>query len=155
MKVEKDYEELLESFNKNKVKYCIIGAYALAFFARPRYTKDIDILVENSIENARRILKALNEFGFGSLQLSEEDFTESGQIIQLGYEPVRIDLITSIRGVDFQQIWKNRVTGKFGQQQVFFIGMDDFITSKKISNRRQDQADLEVLQEVLNRKKNS
>ena len=155
MKVEKDYEELLESFNKNKVKYCIIGAYALAFFARPRYTKDIDILVENSIENARRILKALNEFGFGSLQLSEEDFTESGQIIQLGYEPVRIDLITSIRGVDFQQIWKNRVTGKFGQQQVFFIGMDDLIASKKISNRRQDQADLEVLQEVLNRKKNS
>ena len=152
MKVEKDYEELLELFNKNKVKYCIIGAYALAFYARPRYTKDIDILVENSIENARRILKALQEFGFGSLQLSEQDFTESGQIIQLGYEPVRIDLITSIRGIDFQQIWKNRATGKFGQQQVFFIGMDDLIASKQISNRSQDRVDLEMLQEVLNRK---
>jgi hypothetical protein len=149
VKVEKDYEELLELFNKNNVKYCIIGAYALAFYARPRYTKDIDILVENSIENARRILNALNEFGFGLLQLSEQDFTESGQIIQLGYEPVRIDLI------DFQQIWENRVTGQFGKQQVFLIGMDDLITSKKISHRRQDQADLEMLQKVLNKKKNS
>jgi hypothetical protein len=155
VKVEKDYEELLELFNKNNVKYCIIGAYALAFYARPRYTKDIDILVENSIENARRILNALNEFGFGLLQLSEQDFTESGQIIQLGYEPVRIDLITSIRGIDFQQIWENRVTGQFGKQQVFLIGMDDLITSKKISHRRQDQADLEMLQKVLNKKKNS
>ncbi len=82
MKVEKGYEELLESFNKNNVKYCIIGAYALAFYARPRHTKAIDILVENSIENARRILKALNEFGFGSLQLLERDFTEPGQIIE-------------------------------------------------------------------------
>ena len=155
MKVEKDYEELLELFNKNNVKSCIIGAYALAFYARPRYTKDIDILVENTIENARRILKALNGFWFGSLQLSEQDFTESGQIIQLGYEPVRIALITSIRGIDFQQIWENRVTGQFGKQQVFLIGMDDLITSKKISNRRQDQADLEMLQKVLNKKKNS
>ena len=129
-----------------------ISGYALAFYARPRYTKDIDILVENSIENARRILKALQEFGFGSLQLSEQDFMEPGQIIQLGYEPVRIDLITSIRGIDFQQIWKNRATGKFGQQQVFFIGMDDLIASKQISNRSQDRVDLEMLQEVLNRK---
>jgi hypothetical protein len=111
--------------------------------------------VENSIKNARRILNALNEFGFGSLQLSEQDFTESGQIIQLGYEPVRIDLITSIRGINFQEIWKNRVTGQFGQQQVFFIGMDDLIASKKISNRGQDQADLEMLQEVVNKKKSS
>lgn len=149
MKVEKDYEELLGLFNKHSVKYCIIGAYALAFYARPRYTKDIDILVENSIENAWRILKALHEFGFGSLPLSEQDFTEPGQIIQLGYEPVRIDLITSIKGIDFQEIWKNRSLGKFGEQQVFFIGINDLIASKKIANRSQDRADLEVLLEVL------
>ncbi len=155
MKVEKDYEDLLEFLNKHSVKYCIIGSYALAFHARPRYTKDIDILVENSIENARKILNALNEFGFGSLQLSEEDFTELGQIIQLGYEPVRVDLITSIKGMDFHKIWNNRVTGKFGLQEVFFIGVDDLISSKKISNRSQDQADLKMLQKVLNRKKNS
>lgn len=88
----KRLEDLLGLLNKHNVKYCIIGSYALAFHARPRYTKDIDILVGNSIENAQKILDALNEFGFGSLQLTEEDFTEPGQIIQLGYEPVRVDL---------------------------------------------------------------
>ena len=153
MKVEKDYEDLLELLNKHNVKYCIIGSYALAFHAEPRYTKDIDILVENSIENAQKILDALNEFGFGSLQLTEEDFTEPGQIIQLGYEPVRVDFMTSIKGMDFHNIWKNRVTGKFGLQKVFFIGAEDLIASKKISNRSQDQTDLKVLQKFL--KKNS
>lgn len=76
MKTQKDYEELLELLNKHKVKYCIVGSYAVAFYSRPRYTKDIDILIEPTPENAGKILKALNEFGFGSLKLSEKDFTE-------------------------------------------------------------------------------
>ena len=151
MKVEKDYEDLLELLNKHKVKYCIIGSYALAFHARPRYTKDIDILIEISIENAR-ILDALNEFGFGSLQLTEEDFSEPGQIIQLGYEPVRVDLITSIKGIDFHKIWGNRVTGKFGSQTVFFIGAEDLMAAKKISNRSQDQTDLKILAEFVKKR---
>lgn len=147
--MEKDYEELLRLLNKHSVKYCIVGAYALAFYARPRYTKDMDILVGPSAENAGRILEALREFGFSSLPLSEQDFTEPGQIIQLGYEPVRIDLITAIEGMDFQEIWQNRTMGQFGQQQVSFIGVNDLIACKKIANRSQDRADLEVLQEVL------
>jgi len=136
-------------FNKHSVRYCIIGAYALAFYVRPRYTKDIDILVENSTENARNVLKALQEFGFGSLPLSEKDFIEPEQIIQLGYEPVRIDLITSISGMDFQEIWENRSVGRFGRQQAFFIGMNDLIATKKIANRSQDKADLELLERVV------
>jgi hypothetical protein len=95
MKVEKDYEELLKFFNERGVKYCIVGSFALAFYARPRYTKDMDILVEPTVENAGRIIASLNDFGFGSLALTENDFTEKGQIIQLGYEPVRVDIITS------------------------------------------------------------
>ncbi len=86
MKTEKDYAELLELLNKNKVKYCIIGAYAVAFYAMLRYTKDIDILIEPTPGNARKILKAVNEFGFKSLNLSEKDFTGEEQIIQLGYD---------------------------------------------------------------------
>ena len=86
MKVEKDYEELLQLFNKHSVKYCIVGSYALAFYARPRYTKDMDIMVGHSLENARRILTALREFGFSSLQLSEHDFTEPGQILDYSYQ---------------------------------------------------------------------
>ncbi len=87
MKTEKDYEEFLELLNKHKVRYCIIGSYALSFHARPRYTKDIDILVEASPENAKKILTVLDKFGFGSLNLRIEDFSEKGNIIQLGYEP--------------------------------------------------------------------
>jgi hypothetical protein len=109
----------------------------------------MDILVEPSPENARKILEALQEFGFSSLPLSEEDFTEPGQIIQLGYEPVRIDLFTPVKGIDFQEIWKNRALGQYGRQQVFFIGFNDLVSLKRDAGRSQDRADLEVLQAVL------
>ncbi|MBN1444538.1 MAG: nucleotidyltransferase [Candidatus Omnitrophica bacterium] len=145
MKTEKDYAELLELLNKNKVKYCIIGAYAVAFYAMPRYTKDIDILIEPTPGNARKILKALNEFGFKSLNLSEKDFICEEQIIQLGYEPVRIDIITSISHLDFAEIWKNRKKGQYGKIKVNFIDLAHLIKSKKVSGRKQDKADLELL----------
>ena len=145
MKVVPDYEELLKLFDKHKIKYCIIGAFAVAFYAKPRYTKDIDILVEPSYENGKNIIDALKEFGFGSLKLSAQDFTQEKQIIQLGYEPVRIDLITSIEGVGFDEIWKHRKHSNYGKQKVFFIGIDELIKNKKKSKRKQDQADLEIL----------
>ena len=148
MKTEKDYEEFLELLNKHDVRYCIIGAFALAFHARPRYTKDIDVLIEATIENARRLLVALDEFGFGSLNLAVEDFSTKGNIIQLGYEPVRIDIITSIEGLDFSDIWKNRVQGLYGRHTVNYIDRENLIRAKKISNRAQDQADLELLLSV-------
>ena len=84
MKLEKDYEEFLSLLNKHNVKYCIIGAYAVAFYAKPRYTKDIDILIEPSIENANKILKVLVKFGFGEISISLEDLTSEGNILQLG-----------------------------------------------------------------------
>jgi hypothetical protein len=146
MKTEKDYEEFLELLNKHKVRYCIIGSYALSFHARPRYTKDIDILVDASQKNAEKILRVLDEFGFGALDLRVEDFSEKGNIIQLGYEPVRIDIMTSLEGLDFSDIWKTRVRGPYGKQMVNFIDRENLIKSKQISNRTQDKADLELLQ---------
>ena len=145
MNVEKDYEDLLRLFNKHKVKYCIIGAYAVAFYARPRYTKDIDILIEASLDNGKRIVDALNEFGFKSLCLTAKDFTKEKQIIQLGYEPVRIDILTSISGFTFQKIWKNKKSGSYGRQKVYFIGLEDLMKSKRKSKRKQDQVDLDLL----------
>lgn len=145
MKTEKDYEEFLELLNKHSVRYCIIGSYALAFHAKPRYTKDMDILIEASGENAKKLLKALSEFGFGSLDLSVEDFTQAGKIVQLGYEPVRIDIMTSIAGLDFSEVWRNRVQGPYGSQTANFIDRQNLIKSKQISNRTQDKADLELL----------
>jgi len=140
-----DCEEFLELLNKHKVKYCIIGSYAIAFHARPRYTKDMDILVDASVENAKKIIAVLNEFGFGSVNLTEQDFSVKGNIVQLGYEPVRIDIITSIKGLDFADVWNNKVNGQFGKQKVYFIDRKNLIKSKTISNRTQDRADIELL----------
>ncbi len=145
MGIEKDFEELLKLFNRNKVKYCIVGAYAVDFYAKPRYTKDRDILIEPETENAKRIVKSLNEFGFKSLGLGEKDFNQKGAIIQLGYEPVRVDIMTSIEGCDFKEVWKNRKSGMYGKEKVFFIGKNELIKNKKASRRKQDKVDLDIL----------
>ncbi len=145
MKVEKDYEDLLGLLRKYKVRYCIVGAYAVAFYGRPRYTKDMDILVEPTVENARRMVKALNDFGFASLKLKEKDFAKKGNVIQLGYEPVRVDILTSLKGVPFETLWKKKRLGSYGRHRVFFIGKNELMRNKKLSGRKQDLADLEAL----------
>ena len=142
---ERDYEELLGLFNKHRVRYCIVGAYAVAFYARPRFTKDLDILVEPSMKNGRRIIEALKEFGFGGLELGPEDFAKPDKVVQLGYEPLRVDLLTSIPGCAFEQVWKHRVRGKYGRQPAVFIGREDLIRNKHLSGRHQDRADVETL----------
>jgi len=148
MEIEKDYEDLLKLFNKHKVRYCIIGAYAVAFYARPRYTKDMDILIDPDVKNAKKILEALNEFGFKNVGLSVKDFTKKGRIVQLGYEPVRVDVITSIEGISFKKIWDNRKKGTYGKQKINFVALKDLIKIKKISKRKQDQADLDILRRL-------
>jgi len=145
VKTEKDYEEFLALLNKHNVRYCVIEAFAVAFHARPRYTKDMDILIDPTTDNAKRLLIALDEFGFGSLNLTVEDFNTQGNIIQLGYEPVRIDIITSIKGLKFSDIWNRRIQGPYGKQTVNFIDRENLIRAKKISNRPQDIADLKLL----------
>ena len=151
--IEKDYEEFLRLLNKHKVKYCIVGAYALAFYAAPRYTKDMDVYLEQSIDNASRILEALREFGFADLKITEKDLLEPKAIIQLGFEPVRIDLITFIDGCSFKRTWKNRNKGKYGKEKINFIGLKELIQNKRASNRLQDQADLELLKQYSAHKK--
>ena len=145
MRVEKDFEELLGLFNRHKVRYCIVGAFAVALHSRPRYTKDLDILVDPTLENGRRIVKALKDFGFGSLKISERDFAQKGKWIQLGYEPVRADLITSLEGLDFDEVWKGRKRDRYGQHAVNFIGRQELIKAKRLAGRKQDLADLDIL----------
>ncbi len=145
MKIEKDFVELLELLNKKKVKYCIVGAYAVGFYGYPRFTKDMDILVEPTLENGRRIIKALKEFGISSSDLTEKDFVEKDRVIQLGYDPVRVDLLTSLEGFAFHRIWKNKNKGKYGNQQVFFIGWKELIENKRKMGRSLDPIDLENL----------
>ncbi|MBU0672625.1 MAG: hypothetical protein KJ732_06330 [Candidatus Margulisbacteria bacterium] len=145
MRLEPDYEELLRSFNKHKVKFCIVGAYALAFHAQPRYTKDMDILIEASTKNGAKIIKALKDFGFGTLKLSANDFTKEKQVVQLGYDPVRIDLLTSVEGCTFKEVWQHKKAGEYGEIKVYFIGRNELIKNKKALSRPQDKVDLELL----------
>lgn len=147
MEVQKDFRDLLELFNKHKVDYIIVGAYALGFHGAPRYTGDLDIFVKPDPTNARSIMQALNAFGFGSAGLTAADFGEEGKIIQLGFPPVRIDIITSITGVSWEQAQSGRVKGHFGDLMVYYIGRDDFIANKKALGRKKDIADLEAVGE--------
>ena len=117
MKAEKDYEELLKLFNNNKVRYCVVGAYALAFHAQPRFTQDMDILVDPDEKNAEKIIKSLKEFGFSSLKLKERDLTGKNKIIQLGYAPLRVDILTSVDGCGFEEVWKGRARGRYGREK--------------------------------------
>ena len=154
MWVEKDYEEFIKLLNKHRAKYCIIGSYAVAFHAKPRYTKDIDILIEATSQNWKKIKKALDEFGLKELNLSESDFSQKGKIIQLGYEPVRIDILTSLEGFDFKDIWKKRAAGLYGRERTYFMGLDDLIKSKRLSQRAEDKIDLEVLRKAKQKQAN-
>ncbi len=146
-KVPDEFKELLELFAANGIEFIIVGGYALAFHGAPRFTGDMDLLVRPNHENAERILSALEEFGFGSLDLSEKDFESPSQVVQLGRPPVRVDIITSIDGVPWQDAWAGKAPGKCAEVPVFFIGRHDLIRNKRAVGRRQDLADLEALGE--------
>ncbi len=128
----------------------MIGGYALAVHGRPRYTKDIDIWLELSSENAERVVKALNDFGFASLGLSQADFIEKDQMIQLGYPPNRIDLLTAADGVEFRNCYENRVKIEIDGVMINFIDLENLKANKRATGRLQDLADLEALQNVGN-----
>ncbi len=147
MESKTDYRELLALFNAHEVRYLIIGAYALAFHGAPRYTGDLDILVQPEAENGGRILRALEEFGFGSLGLTVDDFSVPDRVVQLGVPPVRVDIVTSITGVSWDEAEKSRVEGRFGSVPVSYIGKDAFLRNKRALGRIKDLADAEALGE--------
>ncbi len=144
----KDFVELFECLSRRKVKALVVGAHAVAYHAKPRYTKDVDVLIEPSAANAKCLLQALDDFGFGSLDLAIEDFSGPGKIVQLGYEPNRVDFITSLGSVSFEQAWAGRVEGRYGTQSVFFLGRRELMRAKEDAGRPQDLADLEWLRQV-------
>jgi hypothetical protein len=140
-----DFKEFIQLLNDNQVNYLVIGGYAVAVHGHPRYTKDIDIWIEISEENSQKIITALTEFGFGSLGLTAQDFQETHQIIQLGYPPSRIDLITSPDGIDFQTCYASKIEVLLDSIPVKFIDLDNLKKNKLASGRLQDLADLENL----------
>jgi hypothetical protein len=137
---------LFACFAAHRVRYLVVGGHAVAFHAKPRFTKDIDVWLETTADNARRVLAALDEFGFGTVGLREEDFTTPGMVVQLGVAPNRIDLLTAIDGVEFAEAWEGRVEGAFGDQRVSYLGRRELVRNKTASGRAQDLADLEALE---------
>lgn len=145
--VQQDFRDLLALFNGHEVDYIIVGAYALAYHGAPRYTGDIDIFVRPDPDNAQRILDALDDFGFGSVGLKIEDFTNPDNVVQLGVPPVRVDILTSITGVSWEQATAGRVEGTYGDVAVYYIGRKEFIRNKRALGRKKDLADLEAIGE--------
>lgn len=141
-----DFKEFIESLNSNKVRYLVIGGYAVALHGHPRFTKDLDIWVDNSTENAKAIIKALEQFGMGSLGLIEEDFKEPDQVIQIGYPPNRIDVLTSASGITFAECFESKLSVLLDGIEVYFIDLEHLKKNKKATNRLQDLADLENLE---------
>lgn len=150
-----DYKEMLELFNKYNVKYLVVGAYAMGNYGYSRHTLDIDLWIEKSIENANNILKAFDDFAI-PFELKADDLLQDNFIIQIGIEPLRIDIITDIDGVDFSDAWLNKTNNSLFGQEVNFISIKDLVKNKKSTNRTKDKYDvceLEKLQQVVKKRK--
>jgi hypothetical protein len=145
MEISKDFEEFFELLNGHNVRYLIVGGYAFAIHAKPRFTNDLDVFIEPDRSNASNVLKALEDFGFGNVGITLEDLQKIDHVIQLGYPPYRIDLMTSISNVTFADAWERKVTAKYGEQTVYYIGKEDLIASKKGAGRKRDLQDLDEL----------
>ena len=143
----KDFKEFVELLIKHKVDYLVVGGYAVGIHGHPRYTGDLDIWLNISDENAQRILAAVNEFGFSSYKLSIKDFMKEGSVIQLGYPPLRIDLLNQIDGVTFSECFRKKKEVTIDEVKVNFICYNDLLKNKRVSNCPQDIADLDNLQE--------
>jgi len=149
MILEKDFEDFVKLLNNYRVAYMIVGGYALALHGKPRHTGDLDIWIDISEVNAAKLVMVLEEFGMGSLGLEKEDFLKPGFMSQIGYPPLRIDILNSIDGVSFSD-------ASIGMQIVHlendlilnYIGLDDFLLNKQASGRKQDLADIREIKKL-------
>ena len=139
-------EKFFRLLNDHNVQYLVVGGYAFAIYARPRFTNDLDIWILDDKENAERVMGVLEDFGFCDLNISVDDLINPEKVIQLGYPPLRIDLMTSIDGVEFPQAWQCRDTSSYGSQKVNFICKQDLIRNKRASGRPIDLHDLKELE---------
>lgn len=150
--LQSDLREFIGLLNSLKVEYLIVGGHAVAFHGHPRFTGDIDFFIRATSENADRVLRVLDAFGFGSLGISAADLTEPGQVVQLGRPPNRIDILTSISGVDFDSAWASRTPADLDGHAVNFIGVDELLKNKQASGRPKDLADAAKLRAIAKRK---
>jgi hypothetical protein len=140
------FKELLSALNHCGAKYLVVGGYAVMLYTEPRYTKELDLWVEASEANAKGVFRALAEFGAPLAGIHAEDFEKPDLIYQLGVPPTRVDVLTSISGVKFEDAWTRRTEANFGEVRAFFIGLEDLLTNKRTVGRITDLADCERLE---------
>ena len=148
MLTNQDFKDLLSAFNENDVEFLVVGAHALAAHGFVRATKDLDVWVKPDAANADRVMQALSSFGSPTHQIAAADFAAPGVTFQIGIDPVRVDIITAIDGVEFEAAWRNRVGGEYGGIHVFVLSKSDLIANKQASGRPQDIADIAALQNL-------
>ena len=143
-----DFKDLLRTFSEEEVRYLVVGGYAFAEHVEPRYTKDLDVWIERSSDNADRVLIALRNFGAPLRELSKADLTSPGTFYQIGLPPNRIDIITQLEEMDFADCWNRRKTGQIGELSVEYISAHDLMENKERTGRPHDLADLEHLRQA-------
>lgn len=142
-----DFREFVQLLIKHRAEYLVVGGYAVGVHGHPRYTGDLDIWLNPSTENATKILACVNEFGFSSYNLTIEDFTKENNVVQLGYPPLRIDLLTNIDGVAFNECYVNKKEVEIDDLTVNFISYKDLVANKKSTGRFRDLDDIENMKE--------
>jgi hypothetical protein len=148
MPVNRDFKDLFSAFSAADVRFLVVGAHAVIFYAVPRYTKDLDLWIEPTPENAARAWRALAEFGAPLQGVSVEDLWTPGTILQIGVEPNRIDILTEVEGLSFAEAWSDRQMSSYGSVPIGLLNLDDLMTSKRAAGRPQDRLDLEWLEKA-------
>jgi len=146
MAINPDFKDLFKTFNDCRVEYLIIGAHAVMFHTRPRFTKDLDVWVNPTTENARRVWEALERFGAPLHEVSVGDFTDGQMIYQVGIEPNRIDVMMATPGLTFEEAWTNRAQSTYGGVPIAIIGRAELIKTKRATGRPQDFLDATELE---------
>ena len=143
-----DFKELLKIFEKYKIRYLVVGGYAVMKYSEPRFTKDLDVFIATDQDNANGVYAALKEFGAPLENLTSGDFTQKGYFYQMGRPPIRVDIMMSIPGIEFEEAWKNREKVEVDDLKILFISRSDLIRAKEASARPQDKIDIDKLKEA-------
>jgi hypothetical protein len=141
-----DFDEFIESLTAHGVDFVVVGAYALAFHGAPRFTGDLDILVRPTLDNATRLLAALEAFGFPVPDLSPQAIVDRRRMLEMGVPPVQVHVMSAISGVDWDEAWSGRVEGPLGRHRVPFLGREAFLRNKRAAGRPKDLADIDALE---------
>jgi len=145
MELKRDYSDLFKALNAHKVKYLVVGAHAFSFYAVPRYTKDIDVWIPPELNDSDSVFKALIEYGAPLHGISPADFTDREFMLQIGVEPIKINIMTELSGINPQKAWRNRSKTRFERIAVNIIGKQELLYAKRAAGRPQDKLDIAML----------